>query len=76
MNIERIGEGRYDVGESPIWDPVDGVLYFTDSAARMILRYDPRSGDIRRWDIAANYLGSMVLRAGGLPRCSMAFSRR
>lgn len=65
MNIERIGEARYELGESPIWDPVDGVLYFVDSPAHAIFRYDPRSGDIRRWEVAGGYLGSMALRAGG-----------
>lgn len=65
MNIERIGEGRYELGESPIWDPVDGVLYFVDSPAHAIFRYDPRSGDIKRWDVAGGYLGAMALRAGG-----------
>jgi sugar lactone lactonase YvrE len=65
MNIERIGEGRYELGESPIWDPLDGVLYFVDSPAHAIFRYDPRSGVIRRWDVAGGYLGSLALRAGG-----------
>ncbi len=65
MNIERIGEARYELGESPIWDPVDGVLYFVDSPAHAIFRYDPRSGDIRRWEVAGGYLGSLALRAGG-----------
>ena len=26
MNIECIGDERYELGESPIWDPQDGVL--------------------------------------------------
>jgi sugar lactone lactonase YvrE len=65
MNIERIGEGRYELGESPIWDPVDGVLYFVDSLACAIFRYDPGSGDTKRWDVACGYLGSLALRTGG-----------
>ncbi len=65
MKIERIGEARYELGEGPVWDPVDGVLYFVDSPAHAIFRYDPRSGDIKRWEVAGAYLGSMALRAGG-----------
>jgi len=65
MKIERIGEGRYELGESPIWDPVDGVLYFVDSLAHAIFRYDPRSGAIKRWEVAGDYLGSLALRTGG-----------
>ena len=60
MKIERIGEERYELGESPIWDPMDGVLYFVDSPAHAIFRYDPRSGDIKRWDVAGGYLGSLA----------------
>ena len=65
MNIERIGESGYKLGESPIWDPVAGVLYFVDSLEHAIFQYDPRSGAVRRWDVAGGYLGSLALRAGG-----------
>ncbi len=65
MNIERIGKDGYKLGESPIWDPVDGVLYFVDSPDHAILRYDPRSGAIERWEVAGDYLGSLALRVGG-----------
>lgn len=65
MNIERIGEERYQLGESPIWDPRDGVLYFVDCIACAIFRYNPRNGDFKRWDVAGDYLGSLALRADG-----------
>ena len=65
MNIECIGDERYELGESPIWDPHDGVLYFVDCPARAILCYDPRSGDTKRWDVTCDYLGSLALRTGG-----------
>ena len=65
MKIERIGEARYELGESPVWDWRDGVLYFVDSTAHAIFRYDPRSGDIGRWEVAGGYLGALALRAGG-----------
>ena len=52
IKIERIGEKRDELGECPTWDPVDGVLSFVDSSAHAIFRYDPRSGDIKRWDVA------------------------
>jgi L-arabinonolactonase len=65
MNIECIGDERYELGESPIWNPHDGVLYFVDCPARAILCYDPRSGDTKRWDVTCDYLGSLALRTGG-----------
>ena len=33
MIIERIGKDSYQLGESPIWDPRHGLLYFVDSLA-------------------------------------------
>jgi sugar lactone lactonase YvrE len=65
MNIEPIGEGRYQLGESPIWDSLNGVLYFVDCLACAIFRYDPKSGEIKRWDVACTYLGAISLRKGG-----------
>ncbi|MFP6745697.1 MAG: SMP-30/gluconolactonase/LRE family protein [Alphaproteobacteria bacterium] len=58
MKIERIGEDSYELGESPIWDPVDGALYFVDSLAHAV---DPRNGGIRRWDVALRAGGGAVL---------------
>jgi sugar lactone lactonase YvrE len=65
MIIECIGEERYQLGESPIWDPRDGVLYFVDSMAGAVLRHDPKTGNTGRWDIGCGYLGSLALRDGG-----------
>jgi L-arabinonolactonase len=65
MNIERIGEESYQLGESPIWDPQDGVLYFVDSMAGAVLCHDPKNASTRRWDVACDYLGSLALRADG-----------
>ena len=65
MNIERIGEERYELGESPIWDSTDGVLYFVDSLACAVFCYDPKNANIKRWDVACDYLGSLALRIDG-----------
>ncbi len=65
MIIERIGEEAYQLGESPIWDPRDSVLYFVDSLGGAVLRYDPQSATTRRWNVDCEYLGSMALREGG-----------
>lgn len=65
VNIERIGQARYDLGESPIWDPVGGALYFIDSPAHTIHRYELRTGAMDQWQAPGRYLGSMALREGG-----------
>ncbi len=65
LEIERLGEVTCDLGENPLWDPVDGVLYWVDSRAPAIFRLDPASGAMRQWTLAAKTIGSMALRAGG-----------
>jgi L-arabinonolactonase len=65
MNIERIGGESYALGESPVWDPTDRVLYFVDSLSAAVFCYDPKNSNIKRWDIACDYLGSLALRADG-----------
>lgn len=65
MKIEPIGEESYRLGESPIWDPQDGVLYFVDSLDGAVLCHDPKTVSTRRWDLACGYLGSLALRAHG-----------
>ena len=65
MIIERIGKDSYQLGESPIWDPHHGLLYFVDSLAGAVLCHDPKNNSIQRWDVNCDYLGSLALRAGG-----------
>ena len=65
MIIERIGKDSYQLGESPIWDPHHGLLYFVDSLAGAVLCHDPKNNNTRRWDVTCDYLGSLALRAGG-----------
>ena len=65
MIIERIGQECSQLGESPIWDPGDGVLYFVDSLAGVVYCYDPGSDSLNQWHVSCDYLGSLALRAGG-----------
>jgi len=65
MIVERIGDERYQLGESPIWDTREGVLYFVDSMGCAVLCYDPKTAATRRWDVDCDYLGSLALRANG-----------
>jgi sugar lactone lactonase YvrE len=67
MTIERIGDITCQLGEGPLWDPVDGVLYFIDSLAPAIYRFDPASGAVERRDPPGSSIGSLALReAGGM----------
>ena len=62
--IELIVDAKNELGEGPVWDPIDGVLYWIDSKAPSINRYDPRTGAVRTWPGPAD-IGSMALRQNG-----------
>ena len=51
LKIELIVDAKNELGEGPVWDPVDGVLYWIDSKAPSINRYDPRSLSVRTWPV-------------------------
>ncbi len=52
------------VGECPVWCPVEGVLWWTDIVSRMVYRLDPSGGDVRSWSLPGR-VGSFALRADG-----------
>lgn len=49
MKISQVGEFRCKSGEGPVWDVQDQVLYFVDIAGQALCRYDPASGQFRKW---------------------------
>ncbi|MBN9564132.1 MAG: SMP-30/gluconolactonase/LRE family protein [Alphaproteobacteria bacterium] len=48
VRIEFVGEGRDQLGESPVWDPATSSLYWVDSVAPCIHRFDPTRGVFER----------------------------
>ncbi|MEM7467925.1 MAG: SMP-30/gluconolactonase/LRE family protein [Pseudomonadota bacterium] len=57
------------LGEGPIWDVDEGVLYWVDGTGRRvgnpsIWRYDPRNGETKNWLIDHD-VGAMALCKGG-----------
>lgn len=38
------------LGESPVWQPRERVLYYCDIAGHRLQRFDPRSGELVHWD--------------------------
>lgn len=54
------------LGESPLWHPVEQVLYWCDIAAREILRWDERRDDLRRWRFDAEPACCAPVLGGGL----------
>lgn len=52
------------VGEGPVWDPVEAVLWWTDINGRLLHRFEPRSGRDTTFD-AGMRVGSFALREQG-----------
>ena len=52
------------LGEGPIWDPEEGVLWRVDIEAATVHRLDPASGASRAWRTPSN-VGCLALRASG-----------
>jgi sugar lactone lactonase YvrE len=48
--IERVGDLRCTVGESPAWSAPDNAWYWTDIPAKTIWRLDASSGALRSWN--------------------------
>jgi L-arabinonolactonase len=66
VTIERIGTTRDNIGESPIWDPIERAFYWIDGEDGEIFRLQPATGNLRSWKLQpARHIGSLVLRKGG-----------
>ena len=57
-------EARAELGECPVWDERGGVLYFVDIEAPALIRFDPASGAVKRWDMPAK-IGCLALDQSG-----------
>jgi sugar lactone lactonase YvrE len=64
--IERVGELRCTVGESPAWSAPDNAWYWTDIPARTIWRLDASSGALRSWSTPEMTACIAIDRSGGL----------
>jgi sugar lactone lactonase YvrE len=64
MKIERVPTVHCLVGEGPVWDTAEQVLYFIDIVGKAVHRYDPRTEHTRSWNVG-QIIGSMALRERG-----------
>ena len=65
MEIVPISESVCRLGEGPMWDHGDKLLYWVDSLAPSLFRHDPTSGETRKWDLPGQTVGSLALRRKG-----------
>jgi sugar lactone lactonase YvrE len=49
MNIKCLVRGKDLVGESPLWNPERGCLYWTDINGFKVNRYDGETGEVKSW---------------------------
>ena len=56
-----IGPARARVGESPVWDAAQGVLYWVDAAGSTIHRYSPSRNAHEHWE-TPRPIGALALR--------------
>ncbi len=52
------------LGEGALWDVADQALYWVDIKGRLVHRYDPATGEDRRWPVPAD-VGSLAIRQAG-----------
>lgn len=64
VKVECVLEAKNYLGEGPVWDPVDGLLYWVDMLEKKIWSFDPRSKRTRTWQLP-KIVGAFALRARG-----------
>lgn len=62
--ITRLDVPMAIIGEGPVWDVAEQVLYWIDILGRQVFRHDPEAHETRHWALP-DIVGSMALRAGG-----------
>lgn len=67
--IECVAADANELGEGPVWDVEDGLLYWVDGTGRRvgkpsIWRLNPRTGEKRSWSLDHD-VGALALRKGG-----------
>lgn len=53
------------IGESPLWVPTEGALYWIDVKAPCLHRYQPDTGATRTWKVTSDLGGFAMLADGG-----------
>lgn len=63
MEAKLAVECRNQLGEGPVWDVQSQALYWVDIYGRLVQRFDPASGETRRWSLPER-VACLALRRG------------
>ena len=64
LTAEVVADGRWELGEGPIWDATTGELAFVDIPGRQVLRYRPSDGRVTSVPTPSD-IGCVAIRTGG-----------
>jgi L-arabinonolactonase len=63
LEIRCLSDQADLLGESPVWDHDQRVLYWVDGVSRLVRRFDPATGTFRQWQMPS-MVGSVALGQG------------
>lgn len=66
LDIQALPVAPSLLGESPLWHPVEQVLYWCDIPGRSLHRWDPESGRHQQWSFGTEVACCAPLDQGGL----------
>jgi len=65
LNIEALDHPPCELGENPLWEPNNKVLYWVDVTKGKIHSTDLSSSSSNSWRLPGNFLGSFALQGNG-----------
>src|SRR4051794_36714895 len=64
VEARLVVDARNRLGEVPVWDPIEGALWWVDIEGRLLQKHVPATGETRRWTMPER-IGSFALRERG-----------
>ena len=66
MNITCVVDAKNKLGEVPVWDEREQALYWVDIEGKLLQRYQPATGDVKRWTMPERIACFALREQGGL----------
>ncbi|WP_299820627.1 SMP-30/gluconolactonase/LRE family protein [uncultured Jannaschia sp.] len=62
--VELVVDAQALIGESPVWSPAEGALYWADVSGKVLCRTDHATGATQRWRVPDDLGGYAILPGG------------